>query len=464
MSNKVKPTKRFKKHAVAATLSATMALFASPMFAQQAFADLPVNLMASQTSLAPLVDQVTPAVVNVSVKATISQGGNSPLFEDEFFRRFFELPDGGQAPREQEAQSVGSGVIVDAEKGYVLTNNHVIEDADEIVIKLKDGREIEAELIGTDEGTDIAVLQIEAENLVELPIGNAESARVGDFVLAVGNPFGIGQTVTSGIISAVGRTGLNIEGYENFIQTDASINPGNSGGALVAMDGTLIGINTAIIAPARGNVGIGFAVPADMAHSVMNQLIEFGEVKRGQIGVVIQDLTPELAEALALETTKGALISQVVEGSPAELAGIESGDVVIEANGREVKNLSDLRNQVGLVRLGEEIDVKFIRDGEEKTATLKVDTVSAFAAQNGEIDQLAGVKLSAGADKGVVIDSIEPGTEAEAYGLEVGDIILEVNKQAVNTLSELAEGFSSDSSVYALLIERQGKRVYVIIR
>jgi Do/DeqQ family serine protease len=453
-----------KQTLMVTAVSAAIALAVVPTLKQPAQAEATAELLAAGVNtLAPLVEKVTPGVVNVSVKSKVAERARSPLFEDEFFRRFFEMPDGQSKPREREAQSVGSGVIVDAEKGYVLTNNHVIEDADEIVVKLKDGRELTAELIGADEGTDIAVLKIEPKNLTEVVLGDSDSARVGDFVVAVGNPFGIGQTVTSGIVSAVGRTGLNLEGYENFIQTDASINPGNSGGALVSMDGKLMGINTAIIAPARGNVGIGFAVPANMAKSVMDQLIEHGEVKRGQIGVVIQDVNPELVEALDLQAEKGALISQVVPGSPAEKAGLQSGDVITKAGGRDVKALSDLRNQVGLVRLGEEIEIEYIREGKPMTAVIEVDNVSAFAVADGKVGKLEGAKLKE-EGKHVVIDNIEPDSKAASYGLETGDKILAVNRQNIENLAELAEAFDKKSNVYALLVERNRSRLFIIIR
>ena len=301
-------------------------------------------------TLAPMLKEVTPAVVNIAVMSR-NRTSRHPMFDDPFFRRFFNIP------REQQdrlQRSAGSGVIVDAERGYVMTNHHVVNNADKLIVTLADRRSFEAELLGSDEGTDIALLRIEADDLTGIHFGDSEGLEVGDFVLAIGNPFGIGQTVTSGIVSALGRTGLNVGGYEDFIQTDASINPGNSGGALVGLDGKLVGINSAIMTPAGGNVGIGFAVPAAMAREIMDQLIEFGEVRRGQLGIHIQDVTPSIAEALNLDAATGALVSQVVPGSAAEEAGVQAGDVILAIDGRPVEDSTGLRNMIGLMRLGTE--------------------------------------------------------------------------------------------------------------
>ena len=273
---------------------------------QAATAALPLMVDSDgRPTLAPMLKQVTPAVVNISTKSLIKMQQN-PLFNDPFFRRFFDVP---EMPKERESQALGSGVIVDAKKGYILTNNHVIAKADEITVTLNDHRQFEAKVVGTDPDADLAVISIKAERLSELAMADSDTLEVGDFVVAIGNPFGLEQTVTSGIVSALGRSGLGIEGYENFIQTDASINPGNSGGALVDLDGKLVGVNTAIVGPSGGNVGIGFAIPSNMAQSIMNQLIEFGEVRRGQMGVMIQDVTPDLAKAFGIDRQSGAVIA-----------------------------------------------------------------------------------------------------------------------------------------------------------
>ena len=328
-------------------------------------------------TLAPLVKQVTPSVVNIATRGKV-RVEDSPLFndpnfrrflEDPRFRRFFSLPD----PRaELESHSIGSGVIVNARAGYVLTNHHVIKDADEILVTLKDRRALTAELLGSDPQTDIAVLRIDAPDLAALPLGDSDRLEVGDYVVAIGNPFGLGQTVTLGIISALGRSGLRLEAYEDFIQTDASINPGNSGGALVDLRGQVIGINTAIVAPTGGNVGIGFAIPINMARLAMEQIIEYGEVRRGRLGIVIQDITPDLAKGLRLKSLDGALISQVVPGSPAAAADLEPGDVILSIDGDTVRTVADLRNKIGLRRIGDEVELETLRRGKRRKVTLAI--------------------------------------------------------------------------------------------
>jgi serine protease DegQ len=305
----------------------------------------------SLPALADVLEQVTPAVVNIAVASPAPEADN-PLLSDPFFRRYFGFPESEQ-PRVQ--LSAGSGVIVDGAKGLVLTNHHVVADGERILVTLKDRRELEATLLGSDAATDIAVLKIDASELTAIPIANSDDLRVGDDVVAIGNPFGLGQTVTAGIVSALGRSGINIEGYEDFIQTDASINPGNSGGALIDKGGQLVGINTAIVAPAGGNVGIGFAVPSNMAKAVMDQLVAYGEVRRGRLGISIQDVTPDIARALDLEEISGAIVTSVEPDSPAMAAGLKSGDVVLAIDGQPVAGSTDLRNRIGLTPVGTEI-------------------------------------------------------------------------------------------------------------
>ena len=318
------------------------------------------------TTIAPMLNQVTPAVVNIAVLSRAPQADN-PLLRDPFFRRFFNIPEQQMRPQ----VSAGSGVIVDAQRGFVVTNSHVVENAQEILVTLKDRRQVRARLVGRDPATDIALLQIKAERLTAIPMGDSDRLQVGDFVVAIGNPFGLGQTVTSGIVSALGRSGLKVEGYEDFIQTDASINPGNSGGALVTFDGRLVGINTAIIGPAGGSVGIGFAVPVSIVRAVIDQLAEYGEVRRGRLGVALQDLTPDLAESMNLTGEEGAVIAQVEPGSPADRAGMRSGDVVISVNGRPVRSGTDLRNRVGLLRAGTVAEVVVLRNGTPRTLSIR---------------------------------------------------------------------------------------------
>ncbi|PWC54750.1 Do family serine endopeptidase [Azospirillum sp. TSO22-1] len=346
---------------------AVLGLLAAGPAVLPATAALPATANGT-TSIAPMLDQVTPAVVNIAVLSRAPQAADNPLLRDPFFRRFF-----GDQPQAQAKPQVsaGSGVIVDAARGYVITNHHVIANAQEIAVTLKDRRRLRAKLIGSDEATDVALLQIPAERLTALPMGDSDRLRVGDFVVAIGNPFGLGQTVTSGIVSALGRSGLKIEGYEDFIQTDASINPGNSGGALVSFNGELIGMNTAIIGPAGGSVGIGFAVPTGIIRAVMEQLTEHGAVRRGRLGVAIQDLTPDLADSLNVTGDQGAVIAKVEAGSPAERAGIKTGDVVVAVDGRPIHSGTDLRNRIGLVRTGVPVQITLLRSGQERSITVR---------------------------------------------------------------------------------------------
>jgi Do/DeqQ family serine protease len=327
----------------------------------------------SVLTMAPLVERVTPAVVNTAVRSRVQVQAN-PLFEDPFFRRFFDLP---EQPPQRDALSAGSGVIVDAGRGYVLTNHHVIADAQEIQVTLKDRRTYAARLIGDDPETDIALVEMDAPNLSAVAFGDSDRLKVGDLVIAIGNPFGLGQTVTSGIVSALGRGGLGIEGYEDFIQTDASINPGNSGGALVDSKGELVGINTAILGPTGGNIGIGFAVPVNMARAVMTQLIEHGEVRRGRLGIVIQDLTPDLAAATNLDLRGGAVVTRVEPSSPAARAGLLQGDVIVEVNGIPVDAAADLRNMVGLMPVGAALDIVLYREQRRQSVRARVEAAGS---------------------------------------------------------------------------------------
>jgi serine protease DegQ len=329
-------------------------------------------------SLAPLLKEVTPGVVNVGVRAR-QRGADNPLLSDPFFRRFFNIPEMRERPR--DVQATGSGVIVDAQHGYVLTNYHVIESAEAVEVTTKDNRRFQARIIGRDPETDIAVLKIDGKDLRAVPLGDSDRLEVGDFVVAIGNPFGLGQTVTSGIISALGRSGLGIEGYEDFIQTDASINPGNSGGALIDLRGRLVGINTAILAPGGGNIGIGFAVPITMARAVMEQIIKYGEVKRGRIGIAIQELTPEIASTIGTRRQEGAVIARVEARSPADRAGLKPGDLVVAVNGAPIRSMAQLRNKIGLTRLGETLQLTVERQGEIKTLAAKVEQVEEPSAR-----------------------------------------------------------------------------------
>lgn len=321
-------------------------------------------------TLAPVVRETTLSVVNISVHARVKE--DNPLYRDPVFREFFDLP----KQLEKEVQATGSGVIVDAERGYVLTANHVVAQISKAQVTTKDGRKFDAKLVGRDPATDVAVLQLQGlrGNLKAIPLGDSDRIEVGDFVIAIGNPFGLGQTVTSGIVSALGRTGLGKQGYEDFIQTDASINPGNSGGALINLRGQLVGINTAIISPGGGNVGIGFAVPINMARRVMEQLVQYGEVRRGQIGISIRDLGVDLA---AKESYQGALIAEIASGSPAEQAGLQKGDIVKAVDGTPIRSASQLRNLIGLTPVGSRVELRFERNGAARSASVEVGPAKA---------------------------------------------------------------------------------------
>src|SRR5215469_8063541 len=367
-----------KRVLAAFVVSGRIALTTGYPDAAHAGAPIPEVGGSPMQTLAPVVSRITPGVVGVSVKGRVRE--DNPLLQDPLFRRFFNLH---QGPIERETEAAGSGVIVDAAQGYVLTNAHVVENATSIEVTTKDNHRFNAKLIGRDPETDIAVLQIPASGLTAVPVGDSDRLQVGDFVLAIGNPFGLGQTVTSGIVGALGRS-PGIEGYEDFIQTDASINPGNSGGPLVDLQGRIVGINTAIVAPTGGNVGIGFAVPINMARQVMDQLISYGEIKRGRIGVAIQDLTPDIAQGLGTTRNGGAVIARVEPGSPAEHAGLRTNDVVVAVNGAPIHNGAELKNRVVMARIGDALDLTVARGGVERTVPVRIDQ---FTAQRQRVKQ-----------------------------------------------------------------------------
>jgi serine protease DegQ len=423
-------------------------------------------------TIAPLIDAVDDAVVNIAVVSE-RPAQMTPLFRDPFFQPF--LPRLEELPPQRQ-MSAGSGVIINADGGFILTNNHVIENGDEIRVTLRDNRTYEAELIGRDPATDIAVLRIDADGLSEVSVGNSEDLLVGDFVVAIGNPFGLGQTVTSGIISALGRSGINPEGYEDFIQTDASINPGNSGGALITLDGNLVGINTAIIAPnGGGNVGIGFAVPINMALAVMDQLVEFGEVQRGRLGVTIQNLTPDLAEALGVGTETGAIVNSVEPGTPAENAGLLTGDVIVAVNGETIEGSADLRQKIGLRRPGEVVEIAFVRDGERQSTEVALANAGSqnLAGRDRDgSDALAGVHLAPldrahsgwGEVEGVVVSEIAPGSRAARAGLEAGDVITAINRTPVTAVRDIDRALADAPGAVALTVWRDGRTQLIVLR
>lgn len=429
-----------------------------------AYANLPPisNSDNSQLpTLAPMLETVLPSVVSIKVEGTAEMQTNMP----EEFRRFFGYPDS----QSRSFTGQGSGVIIDAEKGYVVTNNHVIDNADEITVILNDGREYKAKLIGKDPQSDIALLKIDdAKKLVAIKLADSDKLRVGDYAVAIGNPFGIGQTVTSGIISALARSGLNMNGFENFIQTDASINRGNSGGALVNLNGELVGINTAIIAPGGGNVGIGFAIPSNMVRSLSSQLIEYGEVKRGVLGIKGNELTSDIAKAFDLEVQKGAFVSEVIDDSAAKEAGIKSGDVIISMDGKPVDSFAELRAKIATTGAGRTVKLGLIRDGKEMSVDVKLkqsdesttEAKSLHPALEGAVFTNGEVK----GRKGVIIESIAKNSPASRLSLKEGDLIFGVNKERVNNIADLRKIIDSKPSAIALNIVRGDSQLYLILR
>ena len=440
------------------------ALAAAPVAAQ------PQTDARGLPTLAPIVNEVTPAVVNISV-LTRSPLETNPLFADPYFRRFFNIPD---RPQRQE-QAAGSGVIVDADRGYVITNHHVIRNAEQVVVTLKDRRQLPAKLVGTDPGTDIALLQIDAKGLTAIRIGDSDTLQVGDYVIAIGNPFGIGQTVTSGIVSALGRSGLSPEGFEDFIQTDASINPGNSGGALINLRGELVGINSAIIGPSGGNVGIGFAVPSNMARTVLAQIARFGEVRRGRLGIDMVDLTPDIAKKLGVSASEGVIIAAVHSGSPAEKAGLREGDVVVALGGRPVHTAAELRARLGLTPVGEEIELRVMRGKDERSIRATIAPPQDAANVEGKaVPQLQGMsvveierdsalfrQLKGG---GLVVAGVERDSRAFRAGFRPGDIIYGVNRRRVQTLAEFQKSVSGAKGGYSVSLLRGDFGVTIIVR
>lgn len=442
----------------------TLSMAAILLLAPVAHGQLPDQVNGQPLpSLAPLVKKAAPAVVNIRVSQTVSS--QSSPYADEMFRRFFGLPDTPGGSR--EVASAGSGVIVDAENGYILTNHHVVENAEKIQVYLFNEDSLEAEVIGSDAATDIAVLKVDPENLVELPIGDSSAVEVGDFVIAIGNPFGLGHTVTSGIVSALGRYGISRDGLEDFIQTDASINPGNSGGALVNMRGELVGINSAIISRTGGNIGIGFAVPSEIASSIMGQILDFGEVRRGLLGVTIATIDAESAKALGAEVNRGALISNIEPESAAEKAGLQVDDIITKVDSRRINNSRELANAIGLKGSGEDVTIEYIREGRTRTVTATLDSRDRVQSAGGDIHPgLAGARFlasSATSGDGIEVSDVEPDSPAAQRGLRAGDVIIAVNRSRVRNLQELQE-IASRNQILFLMVRRADRQLMLQIR
>jgi serine protease Do/serine protease DegQ len=444
----------------AALLTSTFILASAP-----AVANWPSQVDGQvMPSLAPMLEHVTPAVVSISVVGTqqVAQQ-NIP----DAFKFFFGNPERNPNQSQQRPfRGLGSGVIIDSDEGYIVTNNHVIENADKIMITLKDGRQLEAKKLGSDAKSDIALLQIDSDNLHEIKLADSDKLRVGDFSIAIGSPFGLGQTVTSGIVSALGRNNLNIEQYEDFIQTDAAINSGNSGGALVNLRGELIGINTAIIGPSGGNVGIGFAIPSNMMDNLVKQIIEFGEVSRGLLGVIGRTVTSEIAKAMELDISQGSFIEQVVPDSAADDAGIKPGDVIVAMDGKPIKSFLELRAKIGSIGVNKKVKLTVIRDGDKENFTVKLKKDESNDIASEDIHRmLSGAELKNDSkQQAIIIEEVAQGSPASLAGLKAGDKITGVNRTRIKTISQLRKFLKDKTGVLALNIVRDDHSQYIMIR
>lgn len=444
------------------TLSLSSIITALPVTAA-----LPLVVDGVQTpSLAPMLESVTPAVVSIAVEGKQVSRQRIP----EQFKFFFGPEFPTEQLKERPFRGLGSGVIIDAKQGHIVTNYHVINGAEKIRVKLFDGREYDAELIGGDEMSDVALLKLEsAKNLTQIKISDSDKLRVGDFTVAIGNPFGLGQTVTSGIVSALGRSGLNLENFENFIQTDAAINSGNSGGALINLNGELIGINTAILGPNGGNIGIGFAIPSNMMKNLTDQILEFGEVKRGMLGVQGGEITSELAQALGYESSKGAFVSQVLPDSAADKAGLVAGDIIVSVNDKKIDTFSELRAKVATLGAGKTISLGIIRDGESRSFDVTLGEAANNKTQAETLHQgLTGAELTntneGSAISGVLVSQVVEGSPAAGYQLQKDDIIIGVNRQRVENIAQLRAILEQKPSVLALNIQRGDRTIYLVVR
>lgn len=466
-------------------LALSLSLALSPLSASAAETASSATTAQQMPSLAPMLEKVMPSVVSINVEGSTTVntprmgrnfqqffGDNSPFCQDgsPFQNSPFcqgAGPDGGQGGQQQKFQALGSGVVIDAAKGYVVTNNHVVDNATTIKVQLSDGRKFDAKVVGKDLRSDIALIQIQdPKNLTAIKMADSDALRVGDYTVAIGNPFGLGETVTSGIVSALGRSGLNVENYENFIQTDAAINRGNSGGALVNLNGELIGINTAILAPDGGNIGIGFAIPSNMVKNLTSQMVQFGQVKRGELGIMGTELNSELAKAMKVDAQRGAFVSQVMPNSSAAKAGIKAGDVITSLNGKQISSFAALRAQVGTMPIGSKISLGLLRDGKPVTVNLELQQSSQNQVESSSIfSGIEGAEMSnKGQDKGVVVNTVKAGSPAAQIGLKKGDLIIGANQQAVKNIAELRKILDSKPSVLALNIQRGDSSIYLLMQ
>lgn len=464
-------------------LALSLGLALTPV--SSAFAAETASSVTSQQmpSLAPMLEKVMPSVVSINVEGSTTVntprmprnfqqffGDNSPFCQEG--SPFQSSPlcqqggaDGGQ---QQKFMALGSGVIINAEKGYVVTNNHVVDKATSIKVQLSDGRKFDAKVVGKDPRSDIALIQLkDPKNLTAIKLADSDNLRVGDYTVAIGNPYGLGETVTSGIVSALGRSGLNVENYENFIQTDAAINRGNSGGALVNLNGELIGINTAILAPDGGNIGIGFAIPSNMVNNLTEQMVKYGQVKRGELGIMGTELNSDLAKAMKVDAQRGAFVSQVMPNSSAAKAGVKAGDVIVSINGKPISSFAALRAQVGSMPVGSKVSLGLLREGKQVSVNLELQQSSQNQVDSSSVfNGIEGAELSnrTGKDKGVIVNSVKANTPAARIGLKKGDVIVGANQQPVNNIAELRKILDSKPSVLALNIQRGDSSIYLLMQ
>ena len=468
-------------------LALSLGLALSPLTATAAETASSAATAQQMPSLAPMLEKVMPSVVSINVEGSTTVntprmprnfqqffGDNSPFCQDgspfqssPFCQGGGAGDDGQGGGQQQKFMALGSGVIIDAAKGYVVTNNHVVDNANSIKVQLSDGRKFDAKVVGKDPRSDIALIQIQdPKNLTAIKIADSDALRVGDYTVAIGNPFGLGETVTSGIVSALGRSGLNAENYENFIQTDAAINRGNSGGALVNLNGELIGINTAILAPDGGNIGIGFAIPSNMVKNLTEQMVKYGQVKRGELGIMGTELNSELAKAMKVDAQRGAFVSQVMPGSAAAKAGIKAGDVITSLNGKAISSFAALRAQVGTMPIGSKVELGLLRDGKPVTVTVELQQSNQTQVDSSTIfNGIEGAEMSnKGQDKGVVVNNVKAGTPAAQIGLKKGDVIVGANQQPVKNIADLRKIFDAKPSVLALNIQRGDASIYLLLQ